>query len=67
MLTVVGARKGFENFDTGWGLGDVGVNVWREVEMWVESNSQYASHGVSFPQVADITYLIFNVTGINVF
>ena len=42
LLIFVGASKGFENVDTGWGLGDDRVNVGIEDEMGIESNSKYA-------------------------
>ena len=43
LLTPVDASKGFENVDTGWGSGDARVNVGREDEMGIESNSMYAT------------------------
>jgi len=42
MSTPVGTSKGFENVVTGWGTSEDSFNVIREVEMSVESNSQYA-------------------------
>ena len=42
LLTSVGASKGIDNVDTGWSSGYDRVNVGREYEMGVESNSQYA-------------------------
>ena len=39
----------------------------RDDGMGVESNSQYTDRGVSFPEVAEITFLIFNMAVINIF
>ena len=41
-MTQVDASKGFANVDMGWGSGDDRVNLGREDEMGIESNSKYA-------------------------